>query len=180
MEEILEVIQLVPQDGIQQRIVEEIIDVPVPEVMEKTGEVGKHVRQGWMQSYTAEQIVGRRCRERRAVHRDGTHVAEGMERNEKLNDMLVVRGEVRCATSTARLRHWRGCKLHGDTSHTPFWTLLLFLRRCVARVYKFSAKVASVVASGSLTWLRALRSMLLGEDCCGDDLAGLCVCMSCS
>ena len=47
-----------PQERIQERIVEEIIDVPVPEVMEKTVEVGKHVRQEGMQSYTVEQIVG--------------------------------------------------------------------------------------------------------------------------
>ena len=58
MEEILELIQLVPQERIPERIVEEISDVPVPEVMEKTVEVGKHSRQEGMQSYTVEQIVG--------------------------------------------------------------------------------------------------------------------------
>ena len=36
VEEILELTDLVPQERIQERIVEEIIDVPVPEVMEKT------------------------------------------------------------------------------------------------------------------------------------------------
>ena len=35
-----------------------------------------------------------RFRERRAVHRDGTHVAGCTERNAKLNDMRVVRREV--------------------------------------------------------------------------------------
>ena len=58
MEEILEVIQLVPQERIQERIVEEIIDVLVPEVMEKTVEVGKHIRQEGMQSCAVEQTVG--------------------------------------------------------------------------------------------------------------------------
>ena len=58
MEEILEVIQLVPQERIQERIVEEIIDVLVAEVMEKTVEVGKHIRQEGMQSWAVEQTVG--------------------------------------------------------------------------------------------------------------------------
>merc|ERR1712136_552985 len=43
--------------GIQERIVEEIIDVPVPLVMEKTVEVAKHIPQEPMQSNTAKQIV---------------------------------------------------------------------------------------------------------------------------
>jgi len=43
--------------GIQERIVEEIIDVPVPLVMEKTVEVAKHIPQEPMQSYTVKQIV---------------------------------------------------------------------------------------------------------------------------
>ena len=112
--------------------------------MEKTVEVGKHIRQEGMQSYTVEQIVGvplpqtrkeirdipqerisyrvveqtayipspkipqeeerlfswnrvdqrQRDRERRAVHRDGTHVAGCTERNAKLNDMRGLRREV--------------------------------------------------------------------------------------
>ena len=60
-EEILEVIQLVPQERVQERIVEEIIDVLVPEEMEKTVEVGMHIRQEGMQSCTVEQIVGGPC-----------------------------------------------------------------------------------------------------------------------
>merc|ERR1712136_336215 len=43
--------------GIQERIVEEVVDVSVPLVMEKTVEVAKHIPQEPMQSYTAKQIV---------------------------------------------------------------------------------------------------------------------------
>ena len=47
-----------PQEIIHERIVEKIIHVLVPEVMERTVEVGKHIRQEGMQSYSVEQIVG--------------------------------------------------------------------------------------------------------------------------
>ena len=45
------------QDRIQERIVEETTDVPIPEVMEETVEVVKHIPQEQVQSYTVEQIV---------------------------------------------------------------------------------------------------------------------------
>ena len=43
---------------LQQHIVEEIIDVPVPEVMVKTVEAATHIPQKRVQSYTVEQIIG--------------------------------------------------------------------------------------------------------------------------
>ena len=42
---------------LQQHIVEEIIDVPVPEVTEQTVEVAKHIPRERMQSYTVEQFI---------------------------------------------------------------------------------------------------------------------------
>ena len=45
------------QEGIQERIVGEIMDVPIPQVMEKTIEVAKHIPQERMHSYTVEEIV---------------------------------------------------------------------------------------------------------------------------
>ena len=51
------VAHMVSQEGIQERLVEEIVDVPIPQVMEKTVEVAKHIPQEPVQSYTLEQIV---------------------------------------------------------------------------------------------------------------------------
>ena len=57
MEDIVEVIQLVPQERIQERIVEEIIDVPVPQWIEEMIEVVKLIPQERVENRTAEQIV---------------------------------------------------------------------------------------------------------------------------
>ena len=40
-----------------ERIVEETIDVPIPQVTEETVEVAKHIPREWVQIYTVEQFV---------------------------------------------------------------------------------------------------------------------------
>ena len=55
--EIVEVIQLVPQERIQERIVEETIDVPVPHVREEIFEGVKHGPQEHVQNCTGEHAV---------------------------------------------------------------------------------------------------------------------------
>ena len=40
-----------------ERIVEETIDVPIPQVTEETVEVAKHIPREWVQSYTVEQFA---------------------------------------------------------------------------------------------------------------------------
>ena len=55
--EIVDVIQLVPQERIQERIVEETFDVPVPHLMEEIVAGMKHVPQERVQNGTVDQIV---------------------------------------------------------------------------------------------------------------------------
>ena len=55
--EIVEVIQLVPQERVQERIVEETIDVPVPQGMKEIVEAWKYIPQEHVQNCTREHAV---------------------------------------------------------------------------------------------------------------------------
>ena len=55
--DVVEVVQIIPQERIQQRIVEQIVDVPVPQVVEEILEVIKVIPQERVSERIVEQIV---------------------------------------------------------------------------------------------------------------------------
>ena len=76
--------QLIPQERISDRVAEQTVFIPSPQIPQEEERLFSWNRVDQRQ----------RIRERRAVHRDGTHVAGCTERNAKLNDMRVLRSEV--------------------------------------------------------------------------------------
>ena len=78
------VTQLIPQERISDRVVEQTVYIPSPQIPQEEARLFSWNRVDQRQ----------RFREPRAVHLDGTHVAGCTEKNAKFNDMRVVRSEV--------------------------------------------------------------------------------------
>ena len=57
VEQRVEVPKIIPQERVQQRTVEQIVDVPVPQVVEEIVEVAKIIPQERVQQRTVEQVI---------------------------------------------------------------------------------------------------------------------------
>merc|ERR1712032_363258 len=57
VEEIVEIAKIISQERVQQRTVEQVVDVPVPQVVEEIVEIAKIIPQERVQQRTVEQVV---------------------------------------------------------------------------------------------------------------------------
>ena len=60
----VEVVRVIPQERISERINEQIVGVPVPEIMEEIDGVVKFVPQGRLKEHVVEQVVDVQVRQR--------------------------------------------------------------------------------------------------------------------